>query len=112
MAKHGAKNIILASRSGKTQSDTMETVRRLSVEDVRVEVYQCDVGSAAEVGHLIGECRKSLPPIRGIIHGAYVNKVRLALQLILLHKQYSRTDTNAVRMSSSKTPPSPIGILS
>ena len=86
MAEHGAKNIILASRSGKSQGDTMEMVQRLSTEDVRVEVCQCDVASAAEVGHLIGECRKSLPPIRGIIHGAYVNKVRSALHLELSHK--------------------------
>ena len=112
MAKHGAKNIILASRSGKSQSDTMEMVQRLSVEDVRVKVCECDMASAAEVGHLFGECRKSLPPIRGIIHGAYVNKVRLTLNLRWPHNQYSRTDTNAPRTSSSKSPPSPIGTLS
>lgn len=76
MAEHGAKNIILASRSGKTQSDTMELVRKLSLIDVRVEVYRCDVASMAELGQLISECEKTMPPIHGIIHGAYVNKVR------------------------------------
>ena len=77
MAEHGARNIILASRSGKTQRDTMELVQKLSVNDVRVEVCQCDVANMAEVRLLISECEKSMPPIRGVIHGAYVNKVCL-----------------------------------
>ena len=77
MAEHGAKNIILASRSGKTQSDTMELVQRLSLGGVRVEVCQCDVANEADVRLLISDSEKDLPPIRGIIHGAYVNKVCL-----------------------------------
>ena len=93
MAEHGAKNIILASRSGKTQSDTMELVQRLSVNDVRVEVCQCDVANMAEVRLAIKECEKSLPPIRGIIHGAYVNKVCLHLLILpVLHNKESNTD--------------------
>ena len=77
MAEYGAKNIILASRSGKAQSDTMDLVRRLSLDGVRVEVCQCDVASEAEVRQLISHCEKDMPPVRGIIHGAYVNKVCL-----------------------------------
>ena len=81
MAEHGAKNIILASRSGKTQNDTMELVKRLSVNGARVEVCQCDVAKMDDVRLLISECEKSMPPIRGIIHGAYVNKVCLLPRL-------------------------------
>ena len=75
MAEHGAKSIILASRSGKTQNNTAELVQRLSLDGVRIKVCQCDVANEAEVRVLISDCEKGMPPIRGIIHGAYVNKV-------------------------------------
>ena len=104
MAEHGAKNIILASRSGKTQSDTMELVQRLSLDGVRVEVCQCDVADEAEVNRLISDCEKDMPPIRGIIHGAYVNKVCLHSSL-----KTPTTDSPRDRTSSSKRPHFSIG---
>ena len=81
MVEHGAKNIILASRSGKTQSATMDLVQRLSTKDAKVEVCQCDVAKIDELRLLIQECEKHMPPIRGILHGAYVNKVRCTMIL-------------------------------
>ena len=90
MAEHGAKNIILASRSGKTQNDTMELVQSLSLNGVRVEVCQCDVANEADVRLLISDSEKDLPPIRGIIHGAYVNKV-------CLHPSFKRTTKQRVQ---------------
>ena len=76
MAKHGAKNIILSSRSGKKQANTMEIVEELRVLGVRVEVYQSDIADAEDLQRLITDCAKSMPRIGGVIHGAYVNKVR------------------------------------
>ena len=76
MAKHGARNIILSSRSGKKQANTMEIVDELATRGVRVEVYQSNVANAGDLQRLISDCAKSMPRIGGVIHGAYVNKVR------------------------------------
>ena len=77
MAEHGAKNIILASRSGKTQVEAKSMMDHLSSIGVRVEICKCDVSIEAEMRLLIVECAKIMPPIGGVIHGAYVNKVCL-----------------------------------
>lgn len=75
MGKHGAKNIILASRSGRKQANTMEVVEELLSLGVKVQVCQSDVAIAEDLQRLISDCARSMPPIGGVIHGAYVNKV-------------------------------------
>lgn len=75
MGKHGAKYIILASRSGRNQAGTMEMVEDLATLGVKVEVYQSNVAIAEDLRRLITDCARSMPPIGGVIHGAYVNKV-------------------------------------
>lgn len=75
MAHRGAKNIILASRSGKTQLVAKSMVDDLGSIGVKVEICKCDVSVEADMRLLISECAKIMPPIGGVIHGAYVNKV-------------------------------------
>ena len=75
MAHHGAKNIILASRSGQTQLVAKHMVEELSSIGVKVEIRKCDVSIKDDVRLLISECAEIMPPIGGVIHGAYVNKV-------------------------------------
>lgn len=75
MGKHGAKNIILASRSGRKQANTREVVEELLSLGVKVQVCQSDVAIAEDLQRLISDCARSMPPIGGVIHGAYVNKV-------------------------------------
>ena len=75
MANHGAKNIILSSRSGRKQANVIELVESLAAIGVKVEVYQSDIAIAEDLRRLISDCAQSMPPIGGVIHGAYVNKV-------------------------------------
>ena len=75
MAQRGAKNIILASRSGNTHVAAKSMVAGLSSIGVRVEICKCDASIEADMRLLISECEKTMPPIGGVIHGAYVNKV-------------------------------------
>lgn len=75
MAQHGARNIILASRSGQNKANIVDLVEDLATLGVNVKVYQCDVAVEADLQLLITECAKIMPPIGGVIHGAYVNKV-------------------------------------
>ena len=83
MAEHGAKNIILSSRSGKRQSNTIEMVEELGALGVKVEVYQSDVAIAEDLQRLISDCGKTMPRIGAVIHGAYVNKVRCCECLLI-----------------------------
>ncbi|KAL8763349.1 MAG: hypothetical protein Q9184_000820 [Pyrenodesmia sp. 2 TL-2023] len=69
-AKEGAKNIILASRSGLDQAGVNELVENLRALDVHVHVERCDVSDEAQVKRLISTCQEIMPPIRGVIHGA------------------------------------------
>ncbi len=75
MAQHGARNIILASRSGQKKANILDLVEDLAALGVNVKVYQCDVAVEADLQLLISDCAKTMPPIGGVIHGAYVNKV-------------------------------------
>lgn len=75
MAQHGARNIILASRSGQKKANIVDLVHDLAALGVNVKVCQCDVAVEADLQLLISDCAKIMPPIGGVIHGAYVNKV-------------------------------------
>lgn len=75
MAQHGARNIILASRSGQEKANIIDLVKHLAASGVNVKVCQCDVADEANLQLLISDCAKIMPPIGGVIHGAYVNKV-------------------------------------
>ncbi len=79
MAEHGAKNIILASRSGLTQPNTRDMIQNLRGLGVKVEVRQCDVGNANDVRYMVLECAEMMPPIGGVIHGAFVNRVSVSI---------------------------------
>lgn len=54
----------------------MEMVEELGALGVKVEVYQSNIAIAEDLQRLISDCAKSMPRIGGVIHGAYVNKVR------------------------------------
>ena len=75
MAQHGARNIILASRSGQKKANVIDLIKALAAFGINVKVCQCDVADEASLQLLISDCAKTMPPIGGVIHGAYVNKV-------------------------------------
>ena len=75
MAQHGARHIILASRSGQKKASITDLVEESAALGVNVKVYQCDVAVEADLQLLISDCAKIMPPIGGVIHGAYVNRV-------------------------------------
>ena len=81
MAHHGAKNIILASRSGLAQPNTKDMIEKLKALGVRVEVRQCDVGVEDDIRCMVLECAETMPPIGGVMHGAFVNRVSALITL-------------------------------
>ena len=75
LARHGAKYIILLSRSGLSQKSAQDLVEELSRTGVKVAVYKCDIGDENQSRDVINQCASDMPPIRGVIHGAMVLQV-------------------------------------
>lgn len=76
MSSKGAKNIVLVSRQAAINETVRTLIDTLAPLGVRIIVKACDVSSRESVKALINEEMKDLPPIRGVIHGAMVLRVR------------------------------------
>ena len=70
LAGEGAKHIITASRSGAKQKGIPELIDELLKMGVNLVVKVCDIGDRCQVQNLISDCHATLPPIKGVIHGA------------------------------------------
>lgn len=58
-----------------SQTSTRELVDELKVHGVKVVVYTCDIGQEEQVTKMISYIQETMPPIRGVLHGAMVNQV-------------------------------------
>lgn len=76
MVRQGARNIIFLSRSGDKKPEVKKTIEELVQKGARATAYSCDVGNAEAVEEIIREIANKYPPIRGVIQGAMVLKVR------------------------------------
>src|SRR5690349_522221 len=72
MADHGARNIVIMSRSGATRKEAQEIFAALTARNVIVKIVLCDVTDASKLQQALEECQLSLPPIKGAILGAMV----------------------------------------
>ena len=75
MVEHGARNIVLLSRSGGGREMVEQLREEIQCPTARVLVKKCDASDEAQVRQMVNECSKSLPPICGIIHAAMVLRV-------------------------------------
>lgn len=78
LTDQGAKYILLASRSGKADSNMKNLIEELRGHGTMVIPHKCDVTNKQQVNDLVGEGLKHLPPIRGVIHGAMDNRVSIS----------------------------------
>jgi acyl transferase domain-containing protein/acyl carrier protein len=81
MADRGARHLVLAGRSGASSEAARAAVEELKKDSIRVIVAKTDVSKAGEIAELLGEMRRSMPPLHGIIHAAMVLDDGVALQL-------------------------------
>ena len=63
-----------------SQKGVPELVEELKGQEVNVVVFKCDIADRSQVQKMISECKATLPPIKGVIHGA------MALQDVLFEK--------------------------
>ncbi|TPX24000.1 putative Hybrid PKS-NRPS biosynthetic cluster [Coccidioides immitis] len=69
MAYHGARNLILTSRTPKVDPRWLSEMESIGV---RVKVYSNDITDKTSLEALVAEIRREFPPIAGIMHGAMV----------------------------------------
>ncbi|GAB1316832.1 Polyketide synthase [Madurella fahalii] len=72
MVEHGARNIVLVSRSGGGKELVEQLQHETQCTDARIVVLKCDVSVESQVWRLVGDCATTLPPICGVIHAAMV----------------------------------------
>ena len=75
MVRQGVKNLILLSRSGKSQDATERFCNELTEAGCEVAIYGCDVADASNLQRVLKKCATSMPPIRGVIQAAMALKV-------------------------------------
>ena len=78
MLRQGARNFIFASPSGSEKHKAKETIALLKEQGAQVSVFKCDISNIEDVDRLLEHSRLTLPPIRGVIHGALVSKVKIS----------------------------------
>ncbi|KAG8526399.1 putative secondary metabolism biosynthetic enzyme [Bacidia gigantensis] len=81
MLDHGATRFIFASRSGPDRPKSRELIEFLRNEGAKVAAVRCDISDADDLERLLHTCAKTMPPIRGVIHGALVTKPDLFARL-------------------------------
>lgn len=57
------------------QVSTRELVEQLKGIGVEVVVYTCDIAEEEQVKKMISSVQETMPPIRGVLHGAMVIQV-------------------------------------
>ena len=71
MIDHGARHIILASRSGSLDPKVQHFLDEVHIQGVAaVQVIVCDVADNEQVKRLVDTCSKTMPPIRGVVNAA------------------------------------------
>ena len=72
LTQHGAKAVALLSRSGPASANAKTLTEEFNGSDINISVLKCDVGDIDQIRKAVKFCSQSMPPIRGIIHGAMV----------------------------------------
>ncbi|KAI0857178.1 hypothetical protein F4860DRAFT_528288 [Xylaria cubensis] len=70
LVDHGARNLLLVSRSAASREQSTQFSLELTAAGARVVVENCDVGDLSDLKRIVDKCTQAkLPTIRGVIHG-------------------------------------------
>jgi len=72
MAQHGARHLVLMSRSGPRDEGACREIDELRAAGTTVVDARGDVTRLEDVQRIVGRIRDELPPLKGVIHGAMV----------------------------------------
>lgn len=63
----GARHLVLLSRNGPRSPAAFEVVAQLQQQGVEVVAPRCDVSSQSQLESVLGDCSRSMPPVKGCI---------------------------------------------
>jgi NAD(P)-dependent dehydrogenase (short-subunit alcohol dehydrogenase family) len=90
MMSKGARNLLLVSRHATTNPNGDKLQAQGKTVGCNVNIRYCDVTDENSLIEFLAECSRTLPPIRGIINGAMVLDVSLALPLSHFKLDFTR----------------------
>ena len=70
LVEQGARHLLLTGRSGAASEAARQAVAKMRADGVSVVVAKADVSDERQVAGVIEEIRRSMPPLRGVIHAA------------------------------------------
>ncbi|KAH6844487.1 polyketide synthase, partial [Chaetomium sp. MPI-CAGE-AT-0009] len=72
MMDHGARTVVLLSRTGGGDVVRQQLEREAQDNDAQAIAMKCDVTDQYQVRELMEDCQRDLPPVCGVIHAAMV----------------------------------------
>jgi len=81
LVDRGARHLVLTGRSGASSSAAEAATAAMHDAGATVVVAKADVTKGAQVAAVLANIRKSMPPLRGVIHAAMVLDDALLMQL-------------------------------
>lgn len=72
LADHGARNLILISRSGPASEAAQAAITAFEAQGVRVHAAACDVTDRAALASVLAQTAATMPPLKGVVHAAVV----------------------------------------
>lgn len=103
LASHGARFLILLSRSGPQAEDAKVLVANLEQQGVHVEAPKCDITNITTLETVLASCSKRMPPIKGCIQSTMLVVVSVSLPVIFpdsrltsSRKEYFPNDRTAI----------------
>ena len=75
MANHGAKNLIVTSRSANAEEKARPFLSEMDKIGCKVKAIGCDISDESDLQKALDTCVREMPPIRGVIQGAMVLQV-------------------------------------
>ena len=81
LVEQGARHLLLTGRSGAASEVARQAVAKMRADGVSVVVAKADVSDERQVAGVIEEIRRSMPPLRGVIHAAGILDDGVLLQL-------------------------------
>ena len=74
MFENGARNVVLLGRSGSSNAQVTELIKRYDGTDFQLRAIACDVASRSQLESALRDIQ-DLPKVRGVIHGALYLRV-------------------------------------
>lgn len=70
MVQLQCKNLVMLSRSAESYPGVMAFAQDLEELGCKTFIRSCDVADESSLARVLQECRRSMPPIRGVVQGA------------------------------------------